>query len=45
VNLGRNIWQDEHPVAMIRAIRAIIHENSAAEQAQKLYDSVKSRKG
>jgi len=45
VNLGRNIWQDEHPVAMIRAIRAIIHENSTPEQAQKLYDSVKSRKG
>ena len=44
VNLGRNIWQDEHPVAMIRAIRAIIHENSAPEQAQKLYDSVKRGK-
>ena len=42
VNLGRNIWQDEHPVAMIRAIRAIIHENASPEQAQELYDSVKS---
>jgi putative autoinducer-2 (AI-2) aldolase len=44
VNLGRNIWQDEHPVAMIRAIRAIIHENATAEQAQELYDSLKSGK-
>jgi putative autoinducer-2 (AI-2) aldolase len=44
VNLGRNIWQDEHPVAMIRAIRAIIHGNATPEQAQKLYDSVKSGK-
>jgi putative autoinducer-2 (AI-2) aldolase len=44
VNLGRNIWQDDHPVAMIRAIRAIIHENATAERAQKLYDSVKSAK-
>jgi putative autoinducer-2 (AI-2) aldolase len=44
VNLGRNIWQNEHPVAMIRAIRAIIHENATPEQAQKLYDSVKSGK-
>jgi len=42
VNLGRNIWQNEHPVAMIRAIRAIIHENATPEQAQELYDSVKS---
>jgi putative autoinducer-2 (AI-2) aldolase len=44
VNLGRNIWQNEHPVAMIRAIRAIIHENSTPQQAQKLYDNVKSEK-
>ncbi|HUW45904.1 MAG TPA: 3-hydroxy-5-phosphonooxypentane-2,4-dione thiolase LsrF, partial [Dehalococcoidia bacterium] len=44
VNLGRNIWQDEHPVAMIRAIRAVIHENATPEQAQELYDSVKSEK-
>jgi putative autoinducer-2 (AI-2) aldolase len=44
VNLGRNIWQDEHPVAMIRAIRAVIHENFAPEQAQELYESVKSGK-
>jgi len=44
VNLGRNIWQDEHPVAMIKAIRAIIHENATPEQAQEVYDSVKSEK-
>jgi len=44
VNLGRNIWQNEHPVAMIKAIRAIIHENATPEQAQAVYDSVKSGK-
>jgi len=42
VNLGRNIWQNEHPVAMIRALRAIIHENATPEQAQELYDSIKA---
>ncbi len=42
VNLGRNIWQSQHPVAMIRAIRAIIHENAAPEEAQEIYESVKS---
>lgn len=42
VNLGRNIWQNDFPVAMIRAIRAIVHENASPEKAQKLYDSVKS---
>lgn len=42
VNLGRNIWQDEHPVAAIRAIRAIVHDNATPEQAQEIYDTVKN---
>lgn len=44
VNLGRNIWQNDHPVAMIRAIRAIVHDNATAEQAQEIYDAVKHGK-
>lgn len=40
VNLGRNIWQNEHPVAMIRAIRAIVHDDATPERAQKLYDDI-----
>ena len=44
VNLGRNIWQNDFPVAMIRAIRSVIHENATPKQAQELYDSVKSGK-
>jgi putative autoinducer-2 (AI-2) aldolase len=42
VNLGRNIWQNDHPVAMIRAIRAVVHENAPPRQAQELYDSGKN---
>ena len=42
VNLGRNIWQNEHPIAMIRAIRAIVHDNATPEQAQEIYDTVKN---
>jgi len=41
VNLGRNIWQNDHPVAMIKALRAIIHENATPEQAQKIFDGAK----
>ncbi len=41
VNLGRNIWQNDYPVAMIQAIRAIIHDDATPEKAQKLYDSLK----
>jgi len=44
VNLGRNIWQSEHPVAMIRAIRAIIHDNHTPKEAQDLFEQVKTGK-
>jgi len=37
VNLGRNIWQNDHPVAMIKALRAIIHEKATAEQAHEMF--------
>jgi len=42
VNLGRNIWQNEYPVAMIRSIRAIVHDDATPEQAQEIYDTVKN---
>jgi putative autoinducer-2 (AI-2) aldolase len=42
VNLGRNIWQSDYPVAMIRAIRAIIHENATSKEAHDLFNEIKS---
>ncbi len=33
VDMGRNIWQSEHPVAMIRAIRAIVHDKATVKEA------------
>ena len=44
VNLGRNIWQNDYPVAMIRAIEAIIHNNARPQDAQEVYDVVKNSK-
>jgi putative autoinducer-2 (AI-2) aldolase len=44
VNLGRNIWQNDYPVAMIKAIRAIIHDGATAEQAQELFSAEKEAK-
>jgi putative autoinducer-2 (AI-2) aldolase len=44
VNLGRNIWQTQHPVAAIRAIRAIIHENYNAKEAGDLYNQLIAEK-
>jgi putative autoinducer-2 (AI-2) aldolase len=44
VNLGRNIWRHPHPVAMIRALRSLIHENATVNEASELFKSVKSGK-
>jgi len=44
VNLGRNIWQNEHPVAMIKALRAIIHERASVKEASKIFEQSKKRK-
>ncbi len=33
VDMGRNIFQSDHPEAMIRAIRAVIHESAKPEHA------------
>lgn len=41
VNLGRNIWQHEHPVAMIKALRAIIHEEATAKDAHEIFTDIK----
>jgi len=42
VNLGRNIWQTESPIAAIRAIRAIIHEDYSANEALDLFNQIKA---
>ncbi len=44
VNLGRNIWQNAFPVAMIKAIRAIVHQNATPKEAQEIYDTEKESK-
>ena len=43
VNLGRNIWKNEHPVAMIRELRAIIHEGATAREADDMYNGLKGK--
>jgi len=42
VNLGRNIWQHDHPVAMAKAIRAIIHENATPQEGQQIFNAAKT---
>ena len=43
VDMGRNIWQSEHPVSMIRAVRAIVHEDLNVGQAFELYKDLVSK--
>jgi 3-hydroxy-5-phosphonooxypentane-2,4-dione thiolase len=37
VDMGRNIWQSEFPVAMIKAIRSIVHGNSTVKEASEIF--------
>ena len=45
VIMGRNIWQNEHAVAMIRAVRSVIHEGATAKEAHDLYQQLKVEAG
>ena len=42
VDMGRNIWQSEYPVAAIRAVRAIVHEKATVKEALELFDDLKA---
>jgi len=41
VDMGRNIFQSESPIAMIRAVRAVVHDNETPEKAYDLYNTLK----
>jgi putative autoinducer-2 (AI-2) aldolase len=37
LNLGRNVWQHDKPVAMMKALRAIIHESASIKEAEEIF--------
>ena len=41
VDMGRNVFQSEAPQAMIRAVRAVVHEQESPEKALQLYRSLR----
>ena len=43
VDMGRNIFQSEDPVAMMKAIRAVVHGGESAAQAYQLFLSEKKK--
>lgn len=43
VDMGRNIFQSEAPVAMIKAVRKVVHENMKPRQAYEMFLDLKNR--
>ena len=44
VNLGRNVWKNKYPVAMMRALRAIIHDSAKPNEALEMFNELKNAK-
>ena len=43
VDMGRNIFQSEDPVAMIQAVKAVVHDNESPDKAFELYNTLKNQ--
>ncbi len=41
VDMGRNIFQSEAPMAMLKAVKAIVHQNFKPDQAFEMYNDLK----
>jgi putative autoinducer-2 (AI-2) aldolase len=44
VDMGRNIFQSDSPVSMIKAVRSIVHDNANADEAFQLFNQLKEEK-
>jgi putative autoinducer-2 (AI-2) aldolase len=42
VDMGRNIFQAEAPVAMLQAVRKVVHEKMSPEHALEFYKTAKA---
>lgn len=42
VDMGRNIFQSEDPVAMIQAVNSVVHDNHTPQEAFELFNKLKS---
>jgi putative autoinducer-2 (AI-2) aldolase len=43
INLGRNIWKHDYPIAMAKALRAIVHEGATPKEADQIFQNEKKR--
>ena len=44
VDMGRNIFQSEHPVAMIKAVREVVHKNLKPDKAYDMFKTLAKEK-
>jgi len=44
VDMGRNIFQAGDPIAMIQAVRSVVHDREKPEKAYELYNTLKNEK-
>ncbi len=45
VDMGRNIFQSESPIAMIQAVAAVVHQNATPDEAFEIYQDQKAVHG
>lgn len=45
VDMGRNIFQSGSPVAMIQAVRAVVHSGAGVDEAMEIYEGKKAEIG
>jgi len=43
VDMGRNIFQSDAPVAMIGAVRKVVHDNASVKEAYQYYLDTKKK--
>jgi putative autoinducer-2 (AI-2) aldolase len=41
VDMGRNIFQSENPVAMVQAVRSIVHDDATPDEAFEMFNELK----
>jgi putative autoinducer-2 (AI-2) aldolase len=41
INLGRNVWKHPQPVAMMKALRAVVHKNATPAEAMEVFKAEK----
>ena len=42
INLGRNVWQSKYPVAMAKALQAIVHKDANVKKALEVFNEIKN---